>query len=274
MTAPIGILALTEREIELFWGKVDKSTDCWLWTGALNNCNFGVARIHKKNYNAHRVSLFLDKGIFPRLGHVKHLCGNHKCVNPNHLSEVSFEFHGKGNRNTHNAALSKKKPLTFGEVSGEECVFIPLPDGSFGIADIEWAEFLERENCQISNGYMEINKSKVNPNRPRKFHRIVCSASDGLQVDHINGNKLDNRKSNLRVVTSMQNSWNLHKVSRLNKSGKTGVSWHNKSNQWRSRIVINRKRIELGLYSNLENAIKVRREAELLYYGDYAPKEV
>ena len=82
-------------------------------------------------------------------------------------------------------------------------------------------------------------------------------------IDHINRNPLDNRKCNLRVVTQLENTWN-RGICKRNKSGVNGVYKH--KNKWGVAINYKRKRIYLGLYETIEEAEKVRKEAEEKYY--------
>ena len=100
------------------------------------------------------------------------------------------------------------------------------------------------------------------------FHRLVMGISDeNIAVDHINHNKSDNRKNNLRFVTDSQNSMN-RCISSHNTSGITGV---NKCNgKWTARIGVNTKRIFLGNYDNFFEAVKARKEAEEKYYKEYS----
>lgn len=91
-------------------------------------------------------------------------------------------------------------------------------------------------------------------------------------IDHINRDTLDNRKSNLRIVTLSQNRQN-HGIQKNNTSGFSGVSWNTRQNKWHSQIFNDKKVISLGYYTNKEEAIKARLKAELKYYGaDFAPQ--
>lgn len=76
---------LKSSDIDRFWSKVDKSGDCWLWTGAISNRygNFGVRA--GKTERAHRVAWLLTFGPIPTGGHVLHRCDNTLCVTPRHL---------------------------------------------------------------------------------------------------------------------------------------------------------------------------------------------
>lgn len=100
------------------------------------------------------------------------------------------------------------------------------------------------------------------------LHRYIMNASNDVVVDHINGNKLDNRKSNLRVCTMAENRFN-NKTYITNNSGYPGVSWHKKSNKWRARIQVHGRQIYLGVFESLDDAIHARRQAEIEYFGEY-----
>ena len=79
------VMELTEEHKKRFWEKVDKTDDCWLWTGGKNNYGYGKMRINSKIYRTHRVSWFLAGNIIPE-GHViRHKCRSRHCVNPEHL---------------------------------------------------------------------------------------------------------------------------------------------------------------------------------------------
>lgn len=77
------------------------------------------------------------------------------------------------------------------------------------------------------------------------MHRIIINAPNNMEVDHINRNRLDNRKCNLRLVTRQQNEWN--KLSK-------GYYWDRDRNKWRSKIYVNKKRIYLGDFNTEEEA--------------------
>lgn len=98
------------------------------------------------------------------------------------------------------------------------------------------------------------------------IHRLVWIAfngniGDGLVIDHINHNILDNNLSNLRLVTIQDNLKNKKKSPR-NTSGVTGVSWDNQRKKWLAQICVNGKNTYIGRFDNIEDAISKRKEAE------------
>ena len=78
----------------------------------------------------------------------------------------------------------------------------------------------------------------------------------GYEVDHIDGNGLNNQKSNLRNCTHKENMWNQHGIRPTNTSGHVGVSWHKQVGKWRAQVQISGKFHHLGLFSTKEEAIK------------------
>lgn len=105
-----------------------------------------------------------------------------------------------------------------------------------------------------------------------KLHRLIMGVNDPKQeVDHINHNRLDNRRSNLRICTHAQNGKNLP-LKKNNTSGFAGIIWDKARNKWQVRIKVMYKGIFLGRYDDLEEAISMRLFAENYYYGEFAPE--
>lgn len=118
-----------------------------------------------------------------------------------------------------------------------------------------------------TNGYIR-SSSKKKENRFH-IHRLIMGFPDGIGIDHINHNILDNRKSNLRAATTSQNAMNRIKGSN-NTSGTSGVVWVKSRNKWKSQIKFNNQLIFLGEYDKFEDAEKRRKQAEEEYFGKYS----
>ena len=84
------------------------------------------------------------------------------------------------------------------------------------------------------------------------------------EIDHINGNRLDNRLVNLRAVTRQENGRNLSRASN-NTSGVTGVSWNKLSERWHAYIMVDKKMLSLGLFTDFDTAVNARKKAETLH---------
>ncbi len=99
-------------------------------------------------------------------------------------------------------------------------------------------------------------------------HRLAWLYMEGCfpnQIDHIDHNGLNNKWSNLRNVSSTENSRN-QRLSIKNTSGHTGVSWDKTAKKWHASIMVHGKTRNLGIYSNKEHAIFVRKQAEQYYF--------
>lgn len=89
------------------------------------------------------------------------------------------------------------------------------------------------------------------------------------EIDHINGNKADNRVSNLREATSSQNTIN-RRILKSNKSGVRGVRFYPPRQKWHARIMINRTQKHLGYFDTIETAEAAYRAAQIELHGAFA----
>jgi len=148
---------------------------------------------------------------------------------------------------------------------------IRLTQGKFVLVDnsdfewlSQWKWSLDKDGYVIRSFYAR-NDNNEPITKHWSMHRLINNTPDGLDTDHINRNKLDNRRSNLRSVTNQQNQFNLP-LSKINKSGYKGVFWVEDRKKWQARIGFNNKSYNLGRYSSLEDALKIREEAERNYW--------
>ena len=99
----------------------------------------------------------------------------------------------------------------------------------------------------------------------RYLHRLIIEAPEGYLVDHINGNKLDNRRCNLRLCKHIDNSHNMKTFS-TNTSGHTGV-YKQKNGKYASTIVVNYNKIHLGVYDSFEEACNAYDLAKVKHHA-------
>lgn len=101
------------------------------------------------------------------------------------------------------------------------------------------------------------------------LHRLIMQPGEGLEVDHINGNSLDNRRENMRVCTHTENARN-RKSQSGSFSGIKGVTYNKKTDRYISRIIFNYREIYLGSFKTAEDAAKEYDKAAVIYFGEYA----
>jgi hypothetical protein len=103
-------------------------------------------------------------------------------------------------------------------------------------------------------------------------HRIIFLLVTGRwpdgEIDHIDGNRLNNVPSNLRECTRLQNQRNLG-ISARNKSGVKGVSWDSKRKLWFVCISTGKKTKALGRYNSLEDAAEAYQKASIQFHGEF-----
>ncbi len=104
------------------------------------------------------------------------------------------------------------------------------------------------------------------------MHRLIMGAQPKEEVDHINHNTVDNRKQNLRICSSSQNHMN-RGASCITSSGIRGVYWYNNQQKWSAEIIVNKQKIYLGLFNSIEEAAKIREQAEIKYYKNFRYNE-
>lgn len=156
-------------------------------------------------------------------------------------------------------------------------------EGRFAKVDDEDYERLSKRRWYVDNcGYARCHElKKVNPCRPvLLMHRLVMenAIKEGQMIDHINGDKLDNRKENLRICTNQQNMCNrgklIHKKEGAIHSMYKGVRGYGKRGKWVARISIDGKVKHIGVYETEEEAAKAYNAEAMRIQGCFAKLNV
>jgi hypothetical protein len=104
--------------------------------------------------------------------------------------------------------------------------------------------------------------------RTVRLHRTIMGEPDGFEVDHRDGDGLNNRRTNLRIATSSQNKHN-QRLNTRNSSGFKGVSWFTRLRKWQARIAVNGKAVYLGSYRCSTAAHFAYAKASRELHGEY-----
>jgi hypothetical protein len=104
--------------------------------------------------------------------------------------------------------------------------------------------------------------------RKTALHRLILTPPAGMVVDHISGDGLDNRKSNLRIASVAENQRN--KRLRIDsKSGHKGVFWSAQKSRWIAEIYADGEKIRLGFFRNIDQAAAAYERASLEFHGEF-----
>jgi hypothetical protein len=147
---------------------------------------------------------------------------------------------------------------------------IELTQGQVALVDDEDFEYVNQFKWCFSNkGYAVRSMGKWPHQKSIRMHRVITNCPDNREVDHVNKNKLDNRKTNLRICNRSENNSNKLKY-RNNKSGYKGVDFYAPLNKYRAQIKKDGKKIHIGYYdSPLEAASAYDKKSRELF-GDFA----
>lgn len=128
--------------------------------------------------------------------------------------------------------------------------YIKLTRNKEAIVDDEDFDLISKYKWYCSSmGYAQ-RSDRVNKKRVEVLlHRFLLKAKKGQEIDHVNRNPLDNRKENLRFCTRSENNHN-RGMNKNNSSGYKGVYWHKGAKKWLAQIMLDRKRINVGLFSS------------------------
>lgn len=126
---------------------------------------------------------------------------------------------------------------------------------------------------QAGGGYAARNTpySQGVPRKTIRMHRQIMDTPVGFETDHINGDKLDNRRENLRIVSKSQNQWNRKKQNGSSKY--KGVYWNKTNQRWHVQLQVNKKKVWLGYYETEEEARKAYENGIKKFFGKFGRVE-
>lgn len=170
-------------------------------------------------------------------------------------------------RNQH----SDKRPI---RIEGD-IAYIPLSQGQEAIIDVEDVEDIGKYTwfCAVHKGKPYARRNTRGEDGARYcvyLHRVLIACAGDLDIDHINGNGLDNRRSNLRLATRSQNMMNRSSQAN-NRSGYRGVCWQHEKRKWRATIWVAGRKTHLGDFKDIEEAHAAYVSASLRLHGVFSP---
>lgn len=148
---------------------------------------------------------------------------------------------------------------------------LDLTKGYQTMVDVADLPLLEGLALHVGNNGYAYFRPPGKEGRNSTLHSLLMGTHPGKHVDHLNGDKLDNRRENLRVVTPQINQVNRKHLNKNNVSGVRGLTWRSRSKRWIVQIGVNRRVHYLGSFADIEDAKRVRRAAELEYFGEECP---
>lgn len=204
--------------------------------------------------------------FFPRLDGVKAGKGlycSHRCAG-------TAQRVAEGVANTEKRLAETPRSI----VAGKPVRLIPLKGNVVAIIDEADAKRVLAHKWHLTaQGYAAANTGPKATKKYWRLHRFILEAPEDRQVDHINGNRLDNRRRNLRLTTASQNQQNRHGPQSNSRTGVLGVSWRASSGRYEVTLGVNGKRRFIGSFDNLQAAADASREARRQLLTHFAESE-
>jgi hypothetical protein len=177
-------------------------------------------------------------------------------------------------RATELAGLGTRRPRE--PIQNSDGTFsVPLTHGLCAIVDAEDISLVEKYRWYARAGRKTnyactwVRRGNGVVSKP-PMHRVILNEPDGLEVDHVNGNGLDNRRSNLRICTHDQNTRNRRSKKSGTSSRFIGVRWNKQSRKWIAAYETGGRERYLGSFDKEEDAARVRDKAVAREWGEFA----
>ncbi len=161
----------------------------------------------------------------------------------------------RAKRNNVTVLGDKGRLVIWSKAHGHHVVFFDAKDEMW-VRDALWHVLKHGTSGGVPRFYVACGSRSTGTHR--LMHRIVARAPDDTEVDHINGDTLDNRRANLRCVSRQDNQWNRVKAK--------GYSWHTSSQAWLARIRVDGKLLHLGAFSTEKEALAAYLAAKERYH--------
>lgn len=147
---------------------------------------------------------------------------------------------------------------------------IPLSYGSYAIVDTADLRILNLYRWCMNVTLQGKRYARRTQGRKTIYmHRALMNPPEGMEVDHINGNGLDNRRKNLRVCTKAEYQQNSKKRTGKSSCFK-GVCWDSSGRKWRSRITVKGRQLQIGQFESELEAAEAYDEEAFYYFGTFA----
>lgn len=244
---------------------VDEASGCWLWLGAVNNNGHGMLRPSGGPMKlAHRVSWELVNGPIEGSAVISRTCGKGLCVNPDHMRLGSRKGIQHKKTRGERLELSPEQPCNGGNKRA-----IALTKFKVAIVDADEYERLSAYKWYaMFNGWQWYACRHGEMGSAILMHRDVIAAEKGVNVDHINGDGLDNTRANLRIASTSENGCN-RKMQSNNVSGFKGVTWDKQHGKWKMAIRKGEHAVQ-RLFDDPITAAEAYDEAAKQLHGEFA----
>lgn len=190
-------------------------------------------------------------------------CGTIRDVNGRALKDGTSVSCGCFQKEQVRASSQARRRKNHFSVSGDT-VTVSMRGGVMLCDKEDWDKFSEYYWFIAKDGY----PTSCIDGKFKKFHVLILDCPSRYERDHINGNRADNRRKNLRIIPASANRFNRGLDSR-NKSGHAGVFWYERYKKYQASIKAGGKTVHLGYYENYDEAVRAREEAEKKYFGEY-----
>lgn len=166
------------------------------------------------------------------------------------------------------------EPGVYDDVDGRTCR-IEIEQGYSATINLGDKELVTPYSWRLLRGHNgKVYAYAQTKSGPVYMHRLIARTPVGRETDHINGDGLDNRRSNLRVATCSQNSANMWKPRRSDGSSATsrfkGVTWDRSRSKWQAKITVDQHCKSLGRYDSEEEAARAYDAAAVTHWGTFA----